>query len=430
MVGIIVTILIVFVLVRLYKTYEGNFRFYVTGKDKGFSMSEISLLWKLAKKIELDEPSSLYISVPSLNNAIQAFTAQIKTEEGADTPENQEFLSTLYKYRTKIDIDRDNKKGLDTTRALSDGQKLRIILPGKGVFTSTIIANSNNIIVKLPIQKNLFMIPSEEWLGKDVNVYLWRKGDASYVFDTTVVNAGVYSGIPVLYLAETNKLLRTQKRKSVRCQCNLFAQMYFLSGEDIDFNVIENDPGFKCLLEDISEDGALIRIGGKAIEGLQLKIQFELGEKIIVMFGIARAIEYDDKANQSLIHFECLHLENDMRNHILSFVYNILPSEKKEVLEAISQTEEDEREENGFNQEEENNDTELFGAQPANIDTSGIVGLQENDFPTTESTMGAANAEAAQSTTGAPGMGTPAAAPGTLEKSAGQNGTTGNESIS
>ena len=313
-------------------------------------MSEISLLWKLAKKIELDEPSSLYISVPSLNNAIQAFTAQIKTEEGADTPENQEFLSTLYKYRTKIDIDRDNKKGLDTTRALSDGQKLRIILPGKGVFTSTIIANSNNIIVKLPIQKNLFMIPSEEWLGKDVNVYLWRKGDASYVFDTTVVNAGVYSGIPVLYLAETNKLLRTQKRKSVRCQCNLFAQMYFLSGEDIDFNVIENDPGFKCLLEDISEDGALIRIGGKAIEGLQLKIQFELGEKIIVMFGIARAIEYDDKANQSLIHFECLHLENDMRNHILSFVYNILPSEKKEVLEAFSQTEEDEREENGFNQ--------------------------------------------------------------------------------
>ncbi len=384
MVGIAITILIVFIIVRLYRTYDANFRFFVAGKDKGFSFTEILLLWKLAKKIELDEPNSLYISVPSLNNAIQAFTTQMKNNPEENTPENQEFLSTLYKYRTKIDIDRENKKGLDSTRALSDGQKLNIILPGKGVFASTIIANNGNIIIKLPIQKNLYMIPSTEWIGKTVNVYLWRKGDAGYVFDSNVVNAGVYNGIPVLYLMETDKLLRTQKRRSVRCQCNMYAQMYFLGGDEIDFNVIENDPGFKCLLEDISEDGALIRVGGKAVEGLQLKIQFELGEKMIVMFGIARAIEYDEKTKQSLIHFECLHLENDMRNHILSFVYNILPSEKKEVLEALSQTEEDEMQENGV-AEEVNNDTELLEASQANLDTSGIVELQEDGLNETSS---------------------------------------------
>ncbi|MBR0032762.1 MAG: PilZ domain-containing protein [Treponema sp.] len=384
MVGIAITILIVFIIVRLYRTYDANFRFFVAGKDKGFSFTEILLLWKLAKKIELDEPNSLYISVPSLNNAIQAFTTQMKNNPEENTPENQEFLSTLYKYRTKIDIDRENKKGLDSTRALSDGQKLNIILPGKGVFASTIIANNGNIIIKLPIQKNLYMIPSTEWIGKTVNVYLWRKGDAGYVFDSNVVNAGVYNGIPVLYLMETDKLLRTQKRRSVRCQCNMYAQMYFLGGDEIDFNVIENDPGFKCLLEDISEDGALIRVGGKAVEGLQLKIQFELGEKMIVMFGIARAIEYDEKTKQSLIHFECLHLENDMRNHILSFVYNILPSEKKEVLEALSQTEEDEMQENGV-AEEVNNDTELLEASQVNVDTSGIVELQEDGLNETSS---------------------------------------------
>ena len=386
MVGIAITILIVFIIVRLYRTYDANFRFFVAGKDKGFSFTEILLLWKLAKKIELDEPNSLYISVPSLNNAIQAFTTQMKNNPEENTPENQEFLSTLYKYRTKIDIDRENKKGLDSTRALSDGQKLNIILPGKGVFASTIIANNGNIIIKLPIQKNLYMIPSTEWIGKTVNVYLWRKGDAGYVFDSNVVNAGVYNGIPVLYLMETDKLLRTQKRRSVRCQCNMYAQMYFLGGDEIDFNVIENDPGFKCLLEDISEDGALIRVGGKAVEGLQLKIQFELGEKMIVMFGIARAIEYDEKTKQSLIHFECLHLENDMRNHILSFVYNILPSEKKEVLEALSQTEEDEMQENGV-AEEVNNDTELLEASQVNVDTSGIVELQEDGLNETSSEL-------------------------------------------
>ena len=404
MIGIVMTILAVFVLVRLYRTYEGNIRFYVTGKDKGFTLEEIALLWKLAKKIGLDEPTSLYISIPQLNSAIQAFTTQIRAEETEGSPENQKFLSTLYKYRTKIDIDRDNRKGLDSTRALSDGQKLHIILPGKGVFTSTIVANTGNIIVKLPIQKNLYMLPSDQWLGRDVNVYLWRKDDAGYVFDSTVVNAGVHSGSPVLYLAETERLLRTQKRKSVRCPCNMYAQLYFLSGENIDFNVIENDPGFTCLLEDISEDGALIRIGGKAVAGLQFKIQFTLGEKVIVMFGIARAVEYDEKLHQSLIHFECLHLENDMRNHILSFVYNILPSEKKEVLEALSQTEEDERAESGA-LAEENNDSELFEPTVVSVDTSEIVGLEEE--PDGE------GAEAGRTDgDGAAGDMAPAAAPG------------------
>ena len=421
-----ITALVFFIVIRLLVLFQDKIQFYTIGSDEGFSFSEISMLWRLAKETGLEDPLSLYVSMPTVNMAISKLLMDAKRNGTENDSRTQSFLTHLYNFRTKISLAHDNKKGLESSRYLNKGQKLRIVLRGYGVFSSQILNNGRDIIVKTPSQNNVIKIPSEHWVGKQVIVYLWRKGDAHYVFDTRVTASGLFNSMPAIHLAQTNKLLRSQKRKSVRCQCNLFAQMYFLSGEDIDFNVIENDPGFKCLLEDISEDGALIRIGGKAIEGLQLKIQFELGEKIIVMFGIARAIEYDDKANQSLIHFECLHLENDMRNHILSFVYNILPSEKKEVLEAISQTEEDEREENGFSQEEENNDTELFGAQPANIDTSGIVGLQENDFPTTETT----NAEAAQSTTGAPGMGTPAAAPETLEKSAGQDGTTGNESIS
>ena len=376
-VKLLVLILVIYGLFRFYANFQDKIKFFITGNDKGFKFNEISMLWKLAKRIDLAEPDALYVSVPSLNRAIQEFSSQIKAADKEGDEKNQAFLTTLYNYRTKIDIDRENAKGLDSTRSLSDGQKLRIILPGKGVFTSNIISHERYIIIKLPIQKNLYMLPSEDWIEKEVNVYLWRKGDAGYVFDTTVVGAGVFGGAPVLYLAETDNLLRTQKRKSVRCECNLYAQMYFLTDDEIDFNVVENEPGFKCLLEDISEDGALIRIGGKAVNGIQLKIQFELGEKFIIMFGVSRAVEYDKKLNQSLIHFECLHLENDMRNHILSFVYNLLPSEKKEVLEALSQTEEDAKGDMPDSMVDENNDTELLATKQVNLAEANIIDLEE-----------------------------------------------------
>jgi hypothetical protein len=37
-----------------------------------------------------------------------------------------------------------------------------------------------------------------------------------------------------------------------------------------------------------------------------------------------------------------MHLEKDMKNAVLSFVYNILPQNEREELEAITGTEEDE----------------------------------------------------------------------------------------
>lgn len=377
--GLLITIVAIVVGIRVYVLFQDNMKFFVTGKDKGFKINEINLLWKLAKRLELEEPESLYISTPSLTSAIQVYTSQVKAENREDDPEVQEFLSKLYKYRTKIDIDRDNSKGLDTTRALSEGQKIRIILPGSGVFTSSIVQSGREILIKLPMQKNLYMLSSDKWVGKDVSVYLWRKGDAGYVFDTRVLSTGVFNGSTVLVLAETDKLIRTQKRKSVRCQCNLLAQMYFLTDDNIDFSVVESAPGFKCRLEDISEDGALIRIGGKAVTGIQLKIQFELGEKFIVMFGVARAVEYDIHQNQSLIHYECLHLENDMRNHILSFVYNILPPDKKEVLEALSQTEEDAKGDEEFKETDVsgNNDAELLEAKPVDMGDATLMDFEE-----------------------------------------------------
>ena len=61
------------------------------------------------------------------------------------------------------------------------------------------------------------------------------------------------------------------------------------------------------------------------------------------MVGVVRTVEYNEAQNQSLLHFECTHIETSMRNEVLKFVYNMMPENEKEVMEALEQTEDDEK---------------------------------------------------------------------------------------
>ena len=180
-----------------------------------------------------------------------------------------------------------------------------------------------------------------DWIGKTISLYFWRKNDAAYVFDTVVKESGMYNGENVLYLTHTSDLLRTQKRKSIRCACHMYAQMYVVRSETADLSLVETEPGLKCLLEDISEDGALIRIGGKGVKNMQIKLQFTIADSFIVMAGFVRGVDYDDEKKQSLLHFECTQISPQMKNAVLSYVYNVLPQEEKDVIDAIKLAEED-----------------------------------------------------------------------------------------
>lgn len=337
---LVITALVLLVVIRLLLLFADKIRFFSTGADAGFTFSEISMFWKLAKKTNVEEPLDLYVSFPALNKAIAQFLADAKAAGTEYAPSVQAFLGKLYKYRTKINIDHDNKKGMDSTRYLAKGQKLRIILPGHGVFSSEVIDNRRYIVIRLPSQSRLPNVKADIWMHKKISVYFWRKGDAGYVFDTVVADVGMHIGTPAVFLTHTNKLLRTQKRRSVRAPCKMIASLYFMTDDIMDF-VAESLPGYKCLLEDISEDGALIRVGGLGKNNVKIKIQFTLGDKVIIMYGIVRAVEYNKTHNQSRLHFECVGITEDMRNAVLTFVYDILPQEEKDVLVALSETEKD-----------------------------------------------------------------------------------------
>ena len=340
-IAIIVISLFLILLAFLYSAFLNKIKFFVTGLDAGFSMPDMHLLWNVAQICELDEPTSLFFSMPALTKCMSQITNQASADNTIDTPKYQTLLSKLFAYRTKIQNESDNKKGLSSTETLENGQRLRIILPGQGVFASKVVSNGKMIVITLPKKNDIIVIGAEDWIGKVIHVYFWRKGDAQYVFDTSVVQHGIYLGKTTLYLKQSYNLTRTQKRRAVRAKCEIYAELFFVKKSNEDEQIIESKNGYKCLLQDISESGALIKIGGKGRENIKIKLQFSIKSKLIIMVGIVRKVEYNQELNQSYLHFECTNIEQSMKNEILAFVYNMLPESEKEVLEAIKQTESD-----------------------------------------------------------------------------------------
>lgn len=363
----------------LLKVLSPKINFYTNGLDQKFNLSEIGILWKLAKVADLDEPEAIFVSTNSLSRCITNYI-ETKRKEGAENaPETQNFLAKLYKFRTKVELEYENKRGLETTKALAQGQKLRLILKGNGIFASKILNNSRDLVILLPIQDGRIKIPPEDWKDKEVSVYLWRKGDAGYVFDTKVLASGVFWGQNVLYLAHTDQLFRAQKRKSIRTECHIPAHLYIVKDAIDDYSQVETAPGFKCVLEDISSDGAMIRIGGKGVNNIQIKLQFELENYLIIMYGVIRSVEYNAANKQSRLHMECLHIEPSMRNAILSFVYNVLPEDQKNAEVALTELEDEDK---ADRKAEEADTAKAQEAPPATENKDELQGSYSIEIPT------------------------------------------------
>ena len=376
-------LIIVILLVILGRfLYQKNdfIKFLATGLDSGFKIKEIYLLYQAASFANIPEPISLFLSVPALNNCIAYIVKDAQDHNLENNPKILNFIEKLYKYRTKVELDPKNSHSMKTTKSLKTGQKLRIVLKGFGVFSSKVVNNGRDLLITLPLQKNIILISGSEWVGRSISVYLQRAGDAGYVFDTIVKDVTAFNGATVLILEHTENLIRSQKRRSVRCACSITGQLYIV----------------KCLIEDISEDGALIRIGGKGQKNIKIKLQFLLGNNMIVMFGVVKAVEYNATTNQSRLHFESVTLPQKMKNEILSYVYNVIPQEQKDAYDAMIQAENDATSENPSDETDltkekdenqevqiENKSTELQNQEKSQEKESEIkADSEEKDIPT------------------------------------------------
>ena len=322
--------ILILVLSVTNKEKAGWLQFYAKGKDAGFSFKEIELLRRLAVKSNMDDPSSLFWSQNQLDICIRSFVRSIHLSGGADDQSNQDFLAKLYDFRKKIEMEKPRiKNGISSSRQITEGQNLRVLVTGSGVFKSQIVKNTNQYLtISRPTSNKL---PGTfSWQGMKISVYFWREDDAGYVFDSEVQDEVFSKGIASLKISHGESLFRTQKRKSVRVKLHKSAFLYLLTNEE-EVNTIEVRPGLKCFLEDLSDTGCAVTIGGKAQAGLRIKVQFALNNNPIIMSGTVRSVEFKEDLNRSLLHIEADPLPIEIRNHILGEVFGMLPDEEEDL---------------------------------------------------------------------------------------------------
>ncbi|MCR5621533.1 MAG: PilZ domain-containing protein [Treponema sp.] len=331
---LLIVFLVVLVIIgglRLISIFSEKISFYVYGRENGFRLSEIGIIWRSLKKLEILDPLSLYESIPTLNRVI-AMVLSEKRREGGTAPGGQVLISKLNRLRTRVALEGDANSRIQSTAALESGQRLSVIFPGRGVYASVVLNNGRRIEIELPKKilkvgssSKSEILPPNQWKGKTVTVYMWRKGDACYAFDTTVDDSGSFEGKPCIMLNHTGKLDRIQKRQAVRCDCSIDATLFVIKTSEIDYNKADlEEDGTPCKLADISESGALICVEGKAKGNMRIKIQFYLSNILIMMFGIVHSVEYSKEKNESRLHFECTYIDDDMRNTLLNYIYSKL----------------------------------------------------------------------------------------------------------
>jgi len=297
-------------------------QFFAKGKDAGFSFKEIELLRRIAVKVELEDPSSLFWNERELDRCIRALVQKAKLTGEDREHDTQDFFSKLYDYRKKIEFEQPKyKKGILSSRNITESQHIRILVDGAGVFKAQVQRNSDRFLtISKPSGPQL---PSNfTWKGRRVAVYFWRRNDAGYVFDTYVLDEVQAQKASVLQLAHSDSLFRTQKRRSIRARTHKSAFLY-LPKEEEPPEKMEVNPGLKCIIEDLSETGCAVTIGGRAQVGMKVKMQFELDGYPVVMSGLVRSSDFDEDKNRSLLHIESEPLSMTTRNRILAEVFGV-----------------------------------------------------------------------------------------------------------
>ena len=333
----VVIFAVVIILCGLYFTRskkEGSanrLQFFAKGKEAGFTIREMDQMRQIAINCRIHDPAVIFKSQKMMEKIIRSLVQTMRMSGEINDLPVQDFLSKLFDYCKKIEMSAiESRVRISNTRQIGEGQILRILVPGVGVYKSEVVKNyANYITISRPTNQKINT--SMQWHGLKISVYFWREDDAGYVFDTEVTDEVFSKGVSALKIEHNDSLFRTQKRKHLRIKFKKTAFLYMIKEID-NPHMLEKAPGLICMMEDISESGCAFRVEGQAIVGLRLKAQFSLDRIPICIPGTVRSVDYNQEANLSIVHMEADPLPIGTRNHILCEVFDLLPEEDEEEL--------------------------------------------------------------------------------------------------
>jgi len=313
-----------FVLLRV--AGRGRFpwvQFYAKGKESGFGLHEIHLLRKIAIETKLENPTSLFWSIKQLDRSIKEIIVKLRAKDLSDDQESNHLLGKMFELRKKVEFDQPKYRlGLKSSREIQPRQRVRITLPGMGPFLSMVIENRQKYFA-LSYPQGPKTPEGFSWKGQQIGMHFWRAEDAGYFMKTRVLDDFLNQKYPIIHVAQTEDVVRAQKRQSVRVRMDQPGAVYPLRSIQDANEIEENSPGLRCRLKDISEDGAALLVGGKTKAGLPLKLQFDLASRRVVMCGVVKGVNYDGAKNVSLLHLQAVAPSVRTRNLILTYVYNL-----------------------------------------------------------------------------------------------------------
>ncbi len=297
--------------------------FYAAGKDAGFSLRQIRLLHRVARETRLLNPSSLFWSQRSLDRCIETIYMRFYRDGLEDVPENAAFLDQLFAYRKTVALNQPHVRfGVQSSRNLDVGQPLTIVIEGGGTFRSRIVENTRtHLSIAYPAGKALPR--GFTWRGKTVRVVLRRRDDAAYTFSSKITGDYLNRSRPVLYIEHAERMEREQKRRSVRGPLNAPGRVLPVRApEDVDFTPT-GAGGYRCRIVDISEDGAALKVGGRAKAGIYLRVETQIDEHPVVLSGTVRKATYDEKRHLTLLNLQAEVADIVMKNRIRAYVFGI-----------------------------------------------------------------------------------------------------------
>jgi c-di-GMP-binding flagellar brake protein YcgR len=301
--------------------YVSLLQFRAQGKAAGFSSAEIKLLKTMVEQSGRINPLSLFQSTELIDQCIRSLVRSERIAGNKD-PVRQNLVERLYEYRKQIEIEAPKQKTL-SSREIEAGQNLRVVADSV-IYQSQVIKNTEqHILATRPVNPNMRSTPV--WQGRNVSIYFWKEGDAGYVFDSDILGEALFKGAMAIQIGHTNNLFRSQKRRSPRVKVHKSTYLYLLN-DAVSVDALETKPGLKCFVEDISDTGCAVTVGGRASKGLRVKLQFELNKKPFCMSGTVRSVGYNGETNRSLLHIEADPLSQEARNAIFAEMFDVMPS--------------------------------------------------------------------------------------------------------
>ena len=339
-------IIIVFGFIALYNTQNGKdfidfLRFCIKGSQKGFSLYELRFLWRFNSYT--NEKAHFFSSASSLDFCIKIIQEQLdRNSKTKNLDKAQNLLTKLYNYRTKFALElMQNQYQITTTHDIEKRQVCMLLAPKVGSLYIRCEEVLNDCVKFVMFDSSARKASKHNWNGDSVQIYFWRRHDAGYFYVSKVLQGKAIMNGFELYIAHSNELRRTQQRKSIRAACKFDGVLFPIRPKTQFDDLYENNGGIKCIVKNISEDGAMIYVKGKAEKGVNIKLQFKIQEKQVVMCGYIVRFIYDEKANTSKIHFNCTKITEQNRNNILSFVYDIAGNRESDIKEILSKNEDD-----------------------------------------------------------------------------------------